>query len=103
MRDFGRLKRSAPCLMRKRRAAILESMTGVRGAGSHPPPLVCLYSATPEGLPELPCYEYSTSIETNLRIPLSPGQSSSPIFGLSFYSLKRTLTHLPAWVDTLQV
>jgi hypothetical protein len=45
-----------------------------------------LHSTTPEGLPELSCYEYSTSIETGLRIPLSPGQSSSPIFGSSFYS-----------------
>ena len=50
-----------------------------------------LHSTTPEGLPELSCYEYSTSIETSLQIPLSPGQSSSPIFGSSFYSPKLTL------------
>ena len=50
-----------------------------------------LHSTTPEGLPELYCYEYSTSSETGLRIPLSPGQSSSPIFGSSFYSPKLTL------------
>ena len=49
------------------------------------------YSTTPEGLPELSCYEYSTSSETGLRIPLSPGQSSSPIFGSSFYSPKLIL------------
>ena len=49
-----------------------------------------LHSTTPEGLPEL-SYEYSTSIETGLRIPLSPGRSSSPIFGSSFYSPKLTL------------
>jgi len=47
-----------------------------------------LHSTTPEGLPELSCYEYSASRETGLRIPLSPGQSSSPIFGSSFYSPK---------------
>lgn len=45
-----------------------------------------LHSTTPEGLPELSCYEYSIYSETGLRIPLSPGQSSSPIFGSSFYS-----------------
>ena len=56
-----------------------------RGQGS------VLHSTTPEGLPELSCYEYSTTIETSLRIPLSPGQSSSPIFGSSFYSPKLTL------------
>lgn len=50
-----------------------------------------LDSTTPEGLPELSCYEHSTSIETGLRIPLSPGQSSSPIFGSSFYSPKLIL------------
>ena len=50
-----------------------------------------LHSTTPEGLPELSYYEHSTASETGLRIPLSPGQSSSPIFGSSFYSPKLTL------------
>ncbi|KAF9787058.1 hypothetical protein BJ322DRAFT_1107137 [Thelephora terrestris] len=50
-----------------------------------------LHSTTPEGLPELSHYEHSTASETGLRIPLSPGQSSSPIFGSSFYSPKLTL------------
>ncbi|KAF9654246.1 hypothetical protein BDM02DRAFT_3182068 [Thelephora ganbajun] len=50
-----------------------------------------LYSATPEGLPELSCYEHSTSSDTGLRIPLDPGQPSSPIFGSSFYSPELTL------------
>jgi len=50
-----------------------------------------LHSTTPEGLPELSCYEYSASSETGLRIPLSPGRSSSPIFGSSFYSPKHIL------------
>jgi hypothetical protein len=50
-----------------------------------------LHSTTPEGLPELSCYEHSTSSETALRIPLSPGRSSSPIFGSSFYSPKLIL------------
>ena len=50
-----------------------------------------LYSTTPEGLPELSRYEYSTSSETGLRIPLSPGRFSSPIFGSSFYSPKLIL------------
>ena len=54
-----------------------------------------LYSTTPEGLPELSCYEYSASSETGLRIPLSPGQSSSPIFGSSFYSPKLTIPSPP--------
>jgi hypothetical protein len=49
------------------------------------------HSTTPEGLPELSCYEHSTASETGLRILLSPGQSSSPIFGSSFYSPKLTL------------
>ena len=51
-----------------------------------------LRSTTPEGLPELSCCEYSTPGETGLRIPFSPGQSSSPIFGASFYSPKLTVT-----------
>jgi len=50
-----------------------------------------LHSTTPEGLPELSRYEYSASIETGLQIPLSPGRSSSPIFGSSFYSPKLVL------------
>lgn len=50
-----------------------------------------LHSTTPEGLPEISCYDYSTSSETGLRIPLSPGRSSSPIFGSSFYSPKLIL------------
>ena len=50
-----------------------------------------LHSTTPEGLPELSCYEYSASVETGLQIPLSPGRSSSPIFGSSFYSPKLIL------------
>jgi len=50
---------------------------------------------TPERLPELSSYEHSASSETGLRIPLSPGQSSSPIFGSSFYSPKLTLDSRP--------
>lgn len=60
------------------------------------------HSTTPEGLPELSCYQYSTYSETGLRIPLSPDQSSSPVFGSSFYSPKLILdspssaySHLP--------
>jgi len=53
------------------------------------------HSTTPEGLPKLSCYEYSTSSETGLRIPLGPGQSSSPIFGSSFYSPKLILDSPP--------
>ena len=48
-------------------------------------------STTPEGLPELSYYEHSTASETGLRIPLAPDQSSSPIFGSSFYSPKLIL------------
>jgi len=50
-----------------------------------------LRSTTPGDLPELSSYEHSASSETGLRIPLTPGQSSSPIFGSSFYSPKLTL------------
>ena len=60
-------------------------------------------STTPDGLPDLFFYEYSTSSETGLRILLGPGQSSSPLFGTSFYSPKLTLDspsgaygHLPS-------
>ena len=56
-------------------------------------PILC--STTPEGLPELSYYEYSASSETGLQIPFSPGQSSSPIFGSSFYSPKLTLGSPP--------
>ena len=55
------------------------------------PTTTILHSTTPEGLPELSCYEYSAYSETGLRIPLSPGRSSSPIFGSSFYSPKLAL------------
>ena len=50
-----------------------------------------LRSTTPGNLPELSRYEYSASSETALRILLGPGQSSSPIFGSSFYSPKLAL------------
>ena len=52
-------------------------------------------STTPRQLPELSSYEHPTSSETGLRIPLSPNQSSSPIFGSSFYSPKLTLDSRP--------
>ena len=48
-------------------------------------------SSTPEGLPGLTHYEYSTASETGLQILLSPGRSSSPIFGSSFYSPRLVL------------
>jgi len=72
----------------------VEGWRPVEGLIPITPPLwwdSALHSATPEGLPELSYYEYSTSSETGLRIPLGPGQSSSPIFGSSFYSPKLTL------------
>jgi len=50
-----------------------------------------LQSNTPEALQGLIHYEYSTASETGLKILLSPGRSSSPIFGSSFYSPRLVL------------
>ena len=54
-----------------------------------------LHPTTPVDLPELSSYEYSASSETGLRIPFTPGQTPSPIFGSSFYSPKLTLVSSP--------
>ena len=76
----------------------VEDGSPVERLAPNGPPLkreTILRSMAPGRLPELSSYEHSASSETGLRISLSPGQFSSPIFGSSFYSPKLALDSRP--------